>query len=206
MVSGGDLILTNRGRVLTNGQFIKPYDVSFRFAFTGSQFDSFKVSLRTDGLTTNASQEYDRGIVASFRIRSDPSDPAGTNNNVSLYDENFPLGSTALANGTFGFAAGQFYDVALRDTGSSVSLFLNGSSSPFLTAVSSSSYGHQIGVDNREGAGAGSYISAGSQVKLDYFAVKSVPDDGSTMLLLLLGCGVMWAVHRRAPRAIRYSE
>ncbi len=189
LVADESLVLNNRGRVITTGHYPDPFELTMRFQITGTVFESFKIGLRTDGTTTNPPHEFDAGIFASFRIRSDPGDLL---NNVTIYSQDHPIGEL-LAQGTFAMQLNTPYDLKIVDTGSSVSLFLNDFSAPFLTAASSAAYGHQVGFYNREGAGAGSFISAGAQVKVDFFEIMSargVPDGNSTLgLLALVGVG-----------------
>jgi hypothetical protein len=180
-VDAGNLLLTDRGRVLTNAGFSGTVDTLLAFEFTGSLYDSFHVVLRTDGASNNAPGEFDNGIFATFRMQSDPGDITG---NVSLFSQQNPS-VTQLAVGTFAMSLDQTYLVRLLDDGTNISLFINDLINPFLTVSTIDSYGSQIGLDNREGAGAGSYISAGSQVKVDFVSVTShVPDTGATALYL----------------------
>lgn len=198
-VANGNLILTNRGRILTNDEFSRTTDMLLAFQFTGSQNDSFRIVLRTNGASTNPSGEFDNGIYASFRMQSDPGDPAGTTDNVSLFDSNGDI----LGLGTFGMVLNTTYLVRILDDGSTVSLFINNIATPFLTASDTDSYGNQIGFYNREGAGAGSFISAGSQVSVDFFSVTSsqVPEGGMTGLYLGLGLFGLMFVKLKSARA-----
>jgi hypothetical protein len=187
--TGGNLVLSNKGGMLTNIGFSDPVDMLMAFQFTGSTYDSFKIIMRTDGDSTNSNLEVDSGIVVSFRMQSDGGD---TTNNVLLYDENYPVSFSPLATGTFGMTTDQTYLIRLLDTGSSVSLYINDLSTPFLTAATTSSYGDQIAFDNREGAGHGSGISAGSQVSIDFVSITSnVPDMGATALYLAFGIALL---------------
>lgn len=192
-VSGGNLVLNNRGRVLTTNGFSDPVDMLLAFQFTGSQYDSFHIVLRTDGSSNNAPGEFDNGIFATFRMKSDTGD---TSNNVSLFSQQNPTG-TQLGAGTFAMTEDQTYLIRILDTGSMINLFINDLSTPFLTAYTTDSYGSQIGLDNREGAGAGSGISAGSQVSIDFFSVTSkVPELGVTALYLGLSIVALMLVMR----------
>lgn len=193
-VTGGNLELTNRGRVLTNAGFSGTVDTLLAFQFTGSLYDSFHVVLRTDGASNNAPGEFDNGIFATFRMRSDTGD---TSNNVFMFSQQNPNG-VHLGLGTFAMSLNETYLIRLLDDGTNVSLFINDLVNPFMTVATTESYGNQIGLDNREGAGAGSGISAGSQVKVDFVAVH-VPEAGVTALYLGLGLAGMLAIGRRKP-------
>jgi hypothetical protein len=190
-VGGGNLVLTDGGRTLSRNAFPTAIDIDLSFRFTGSPYDSFKIVTRTDGSTTNSAGNFDNGIVASFRMMSDPSDPEGTADNVALYDENYPTSQTELAVGTFAMTTDQDYEIRLIETSTSVSLFINDFSTPLLAADTTDAYGGQIGFSNREGAAAGSAISDGSQVEINYVEVVGLPDTGSTAAGLFVACTLL---------------
>lgn len=194
-VSGGNLILNNRGRVLTDAGFNQPIDMLMGFQITGSQFDSFKIFLRTDGVSTNGSAEFDNGIFASFRLKSDTGQTSG---NVTLSHQNHPASLGPLATGTYAMSLNESLLIRLTDDGTNVKLYINDLNNPFLIAANTATFGNQIGFYNREGAGAGSYISAGSQVKVDFVSITSnVPDAGSSVLLVALGMLGLAGIHQR---------
>ncbi|MDB6095709.1 MAG: hypothetical protein JWM32_3271 [Verrucomicrobia bacterium] len=172
------------------------------FRFTGSLHDDLHVALRTDGTSTNLSGEFDSGLFANFSMQSDTGSPTG---NISLGSYDYPNSSAGILSlGTFSMVQNQTYLVRILDDGTNVSLFVNNLIIPFLTASSTASYGNQIGFYDREGAGAGSFISAGSQVKVDFFSVTgspeevaSVPEGGMTAAFLGLSCVVMGCALRK---------
>jgi hypothetical protein len=60
-------------------------------------------------------------------------------------------------------------------------------------------YGDQIAFDNREGAGHGSGISAGSQVSVDFVSITSnVPEAGMTLVYVTCGLIGLAAIRRKA--------
>jgi hypothetical protein len=192
------LILTNGGTVLTQSGFPKAIKIDMSFEFTGTDFDSFKLVTRTNGaMLLNNSGEFDQGIRVSFRMRSDPTDPAGTNDNVEMDDIDYPTGQTELGIGTFAMTQGETYNIELLETDTSVSLFIDDFSTPFLTAATTSSYGDLIGLDNREGAAAGSSISEGSQVTVESLSVSTVPDSGTTAIYLGIAISLLAAVAQK---------
>jgi hypothetical protein len=94
VVSNGNLILNNGGRVLTAGDFSGALDMTMVFSFTGNPHDSFHIALRTDGVVTGNRNLFNDGVYVSFRYESDPSDPAGFADNVTLVAGN--VASTTL--------------------------------------------------------------------------------------------------------------
>jgi len=171
-VSNG-LILTDGGAVLIQNSVPTDTEIDLSFAFTGSAYDSFKVDTRSDGSFLGNSGQFAQGIRASFRIRSDPSDPAGTSNNVELDDESASSGQTVLGTATFPLLQGQTYSVRIIENETSVSLFINDFSNPILKVATTKSYGGKVGLNNRAGAAAGSSISDGSQVTIKSFSVSA---------------------------------
>ena len=170
------LILTDGGDVLTQSGFPETIQIDMSFEFTGTQYDSFALVTRTDGSLVPDSVQFTSGIIARFRMMSDPSDPAGKTNNVDLYVENSPNDPIQLGIGTFAMTQDQTYNIELLETDSAVSLFINDFSTPFLSGPTTSSFGGLIGLNNREGAAAGSGISEGSQVTVESFSVSTVAD------------------------------
>lgn len=195
-VSNGNLILNNGGQVLTTGDFPGALDMTMVFSFTGNPYDSFRIALRTDGIVTGNRDLVDDGVWFSFRYETDPSDPTGFKDNVSIVTGNL-AGSTLLAIGTIPIEMNQPNLIRIVDTGSFVSLYINDLSSPFLTAATTADYGDKIAFTNREGAGNGSYISEGSQVSVDFFSVTAVPDYGATAWYLGLSLPLLAFFARR---------
>lgn len=197
VTQGTGLVMGNRGQLLSQGGFPTNLDLTMSFEFTGNPFDSFKIATQTNGVSTNGSREFDNGIFVSFRMMSDPSDPAGTTDNITIFDQDYPNYSTPLATGTFAISEDTPVVVQLLEDDGNISLFLDGSTSPFLTAYSPDAYGDQIGFYGREGAGGGSGISAGTQETIQYVTVSGVPDSGLNELeVFLVLFGLCFLGHR----------
>ncbi len=193
------LVLTDGGAVLTQTGFPSAIRIDMSFEFTGTQLDSFKLDTRTDGaMLLNNSGEFDQGIRVSFRMMSDTGQ---TSDNVELDDIDYPTGQTLLGTGTFAMAQDQTYNIELLETDTSVSLFIDDYSTPFLSAATTSSFGDLIGLNNREGALAGSGISEGSQVTIESFSVSAVPDTGYTVIYLGVSFSLLaWAARQMERR------
>jgi hypothetical protein len=181
--SGGYLTLTNRGRLLTQGSFTNAVDISLKFAFAGSAHDVLQVSTRNNGAVTNGS--FTSGIVFQVQMQTDTGSAA---NNIIISG---PQG--VLATATFPIQLGQTYALRMVDDSANLSFYVNNLVTPIVTATNTTTIGNQIGIQNREGAAAGSSISAGSQVKLDSITVNApaaatttvlVPDVGAHLINL----------------------
>lgn len=186
-VSGGNLILDNRGRVVTQESYSGTVDLVMAFQLTGSAHDVFKILMRTDGVSTNAPGEFDDGLYTEFAVQGDT---GSTTNNIKMG------GLTGhMALGTYAFSLNTTYLIRLLDDGTNLTLYINDLINPFLSISTDERGGNQVGFYNREGAGAGSGISAGSEVKVDFVSISGgsrVPDSGST--LALLGVGMLGLV------------
>jgi hypothetical protein len=190
------LILTDGGAVLTLSGFSNDIQIDLGFEFTGTQFDSFKIFFGTTGDITNNSGVFDEGLFASFRMMSDPTDPAGTNDNVSLYYDDYPTTSGLFGSSTFAMTTDTLYNIRIDEIGSNISLYVDDFTTPILTATTTDSFGELIGLENRQGAASGSSISEGSQVTVDYLTVTGVPDAGSTILELGLSISLLGLFYR----------
>ncbi len=183
--------LLNGGGILSIASYQTPIEVLFSFAFDGD-YDSFRLYTRVDDFRDDG-YHVKHGIGASFRIQEDTGNLIG---NVALEDS-----SGTLATGTFALTGNTAYTARLVDNGTSIGLYWGGELNPFLTANASEHYGDKIAAWNRHGEGAGSYISAGSHMGLDYITVldlngaQDVDEHGITALYM--GLGLMGLVMAR---------
>ncbi len=161
--SDGALTLSNGGKVVTAKALATPVDVTLKFRFAGSQYDNLRVVTRTDGATTGG--EFARGIVFHIQMRTDTGSQA---NNVYIHNA-----GGVIAQATYPIAHNQDYTVRIVDDGSNLLFYINNLTSPLLQATDSTAYGTKVGLRNREGAGAGSFISSGSQVKISAFTATA---------------------------------
>jgi len=166
-VSGGSVSVANGGGIISTTGFASPIEVTFRFAFTGSAYDSFRLATRVDNFFP-AGYSIPHGIAVSFRLQEDTGNLA---NNITI-EQN---GST-LVTGTYALSANTFYTVRLVDNGNSMSLFWGSDATAFITGATSSTFGNKIAIYNREGAGNGSSISAGSITSVDFITVSAIPE------------------------------
>ncbi len=194
--SGGTVALSNHGKLISASSVSNSVDVTLKFRFSGSAYDQFRLVTRTNASSTNSNQEFDNGISVDIRMRSDTGSTAA---NVAISRSNFPFGGAELIRGTYPIALNQDYTARVVDDGTNVRVYVNDLSTPLVQATDTFRGGNLIGLTNREGAGNGSSISAGSQVRLSAFTINSstvvtntvtVPDSSGKLInLSTLGSG-----------------
>jgi hypothetical protein len=159
----GSLTLRNRGRLLSKNPTPAKYSVSTRFRLSGSSFDQFALFLRTSGSVTNGS--FDSGVSVEFQIRSGDQGTTGSNN-IKISPKN-----TAAITGSFSIVVGTWYDAVVEDDGTTIIVRIN--SREVVRAQTNIRTGSLLGLQNREGSGGGSSISAGSITEVDYVRMTS---------------------------------
>jgi hypothetical protein len=172
---GGVVTVLNRGGLITKDGFSGPIEISGRFAITGNVHDLFTFVIGTTGSSLPTYGTFSDGMRFNWLKMTD----GGQIVNVVSIDQitgGNPATDTNLALGTFNFAFDQFYDFKITDNGSVVSLYFDDLNTPLLTGTSSLRPGNKVGFYNREGAGAGSSISDGSEVQVDYLSISTVPE------------------------------
>lgn len=170
----GVVQFVNGGGLITTASFDNA-TVQGSFQFTGDNDDRFKVYLRSDG-TTFAPYWDDlaSGIMVQFSPSSNPSP-----NNPSLQIIDATTGNL-LAQASPNISMDTYDTFDITDSGSQISVYLNGSVNPTLSAETTASYGNQIGIFNREQAAAWgpNHIS-----QLDFISVSAVPEPQSIALV-----------------------
>ncbi len=197
--SGGVLTIQNHGGLVSQTGFSGPIEITGRFAFTGNEHDKFMFAIRTDGVP-GYNALFNNGIRFGWDKRSD----SGQVWNVVFINrivDGFPPNDVTIAEGTFDFAFNQFYNFRITDDGTHIALYFDDLVTPLLTATDSTQMGNKIGFYNREGAGNGSSISAGSEVKIDFLRVNetsAVPDAASnTLFLAVVSIGALAVTKHR---------
>lgn len=151
-VNSGNVVLTSRGTLITNQEFLGEVDITGRFRFDGAA-DRFMVWTRTTGSSTNPWSDQDNGI--NFRFQQDVSqvgigewfvgglsNPAGAYlNNSQIYYSDLAVASTSLPGGVW-------LDFRVRDTGSQVELYLGNLSVPMISATTSLRAGYKVSFNN----------------------------------------------------------
>lgn len=167
----GYLQVQNRGRLTSVLNFTTPYVISGSIQLSNNEFTNAKIVIRSDNGSIGAAEM--KGIAIQFRVKGDvgefPSQLAIYTNGDSLEYWGYTSTSTD-------FILDTWYSFEIRDLGSSVELYWNGASTATLTLYSSYSVGNEIGFYNREGAAAGSGISADGMARLDSITITAVPE------------------------------
>jgi hypothetical protein len=190
-VSSGRVSLTNGAGLLSVSNYATPIEVSFSFAITGSNYESFNVYTRSDQFYPDG-YAFQNGVGVSIRIQSDTGVTAG---NIMLHDD----GAT-IASGTIPLSLNTLYSARLVDTGSALTLYWGSDTSPFITATTAADYGDKVGAWNRHGAAAGSSISAGSITQIDSLTISAIPEPST--YAAIFGCvtlagAVVWRRRHR---------
>ncbi len=167
-LTGNAATINNHARLLTVSSYSGGVDITVKFRFSGSRYDSFQILTRTDGVGTTATNQGFSGLAFTFRMQNDT---GSTANNIAIQETTTPNASPIISQGTFSISYNQDYTVRITDDGTNVALYINNLTTPFLTAKDTFSAGSKIALYNREGVGNFSLISAGSQVALSYFGV-----------------------------------
>lgn len=192
IVQGGG-VLTTRGRGVlgTVASFAGPYTVSGSFAMEDG-LEHFDIVLRSNLSSAGAGASYERaGLLIEFindgqGISIDEFTDAANHNQI-----------ISTGPGGFAFTTGQFYTFSLTDTGSAVSLAVNGNL--ILSANTTFAMGSQIGFYSRE------FPSTSTQIdSVTITAITPVPEPsvyGLVGATLTLGLG-LWRKHaaRKGPR------
>ena len=186
-LENGYLKLRNGGGIITANNQGTYINMTGQFTYTGSSYDQFGIMLRADNsLRFGSYGTFNHGIYIGFNLRS--GDQGGFDSNIKIQD----LITQTISVGSFTLDVGSTFNFKVLDTGSQVSVFINDFTNPVVSATTSSREGELIAFQNREGAGNGSYISAGSETHLDNISI--VPEPSSSAMTLLLfaigGCFV----------------
>ena len=78
---------------------------------------------------------------------------------------------------------GEWVKFSIQDDGRIIRLFMDEGKPPTIMANTTLHFGNRIAVFNREGEGAGSFISAGSVVEIDYLNATHTPNKTSRQSL-----------------------
>ena len=192
-LENGELVFRNGGSLITKNPLPTSITLSGSFRFTGSMWDRFSINLRSNGnLRFGTFGTYASDIYVE--IQHTGGESSGPIKNVTISHD----GIAHYDQGQFGafgrFESNTAYDFKIEDTGLNVSVYVNDFITPLVTATTSTREGFFIAIGNREGGGNGSWISNGSELRLDNISIIPEP---SSLSLLFAGGAVFAAARRR---------
>ena len=176
--SGGNLVMQMRGGVDSVMALPNELQVEGGFRFTGYE-DHFAVVLRSDLSIANGYYEK-TGIRVSFQ-----------DNSQTLRIQELGSGiNNEIAFTFYTLNRNTDYTFKIVDQNNTVSLYLNGDSSPLVQATTFFRPGSFISFYDRE--------NPGNETQLQYVAVSSIPEPSSLSLLALGGAVVALGRRKRA--------
>lgn len=189
VIVNNGLDFQNGGGIITADAQGAFNDITGEFNYAGSSYDQFGVLLRSNGaLRFGSYGTFSDGVYVEFNLRS--GDQGTFNNNIKIDVPNQQFTAT------YPMDVGSSFNFRIVDTGTEVSVFIGDLTNPILTATTSFAPGDLIAFQNREGAGNGSYISAGSDTHIDFLSIESVPEPatwlGSSLVATLLVACSLW--------------
>ena len=191
-VADGYLDLVNRGVITSVRDFSSPIQIEGRFQFLNNATSNFYIWLRSTGLGQP-------GIGIKFEIQAEPWNPELRQISIGDYTgspETWTENVLIYNHSNKIISLDTWYNFKVIDTGSELSLFFNGATSPTLSLSTSGSAGSKVAFFNREGGANGSWISDGGLTRFDSITI-SVPEP-SSLSLLLAGGAVLMAGRRRS--------
>jgi hypothetical protein len=155
--TNGVAVFKNCGTLLSKLTLPSRIQVNGRFLLTNSDFGKFEIYTRTSGATATDGQ-ITNGVQVQFLYQTDNGTPGldtvTIGNSTTNVSANYPI------------ALNTFYNFQITDDGTNVSVYLQNSSNPILSMPATNHDGALLGMQCREGACAGSTISAGNTTEL----------------------------------------
>ena len=193
-VSGGNLVLVNRGTVITKSEFTPSYELTGRFRIDGN-IDRFAIFLRTTGTSTNPWKDQDNGIFINFQQEklNNPNQRwigisewsvGGLLDPTAPYTNDSNCHSSLLTTVDADIPSNTWLNFKITDDGNNVSVYLSDLDNALLSASTAFAPGSKIAFNN-------GYTN--NQVSIDSITIVPEP---SSLSLLALG-GVVVALRRR---------
>lgn len=182
---GGVLSIENNGRLTTQVPMPASYAVSGEFLMANNPYSDFKVVLRTAGVPDSTEAD---GIAVQFQIETDGGD---TSENLRIFSIGNPVGDFTTPEVSANLTLNTWNTFLITDDGSDIDLYFDGSSVPTVSATSSYDPGDEITFYNREGAAAGSSISANGITELSYIDITAVPEPSGVAMTGLGAFGLL---------------
>lgn len=170
----GRLRLENTGTLVTKHQLKLPITIEGRFRFLGNPTDTFRVAWRFNDFEKDRSEfKY---VAVQFQI-------VGVTQKLGEANLSFTGPSKIASLGSHPIELGKWVKFTIQDDGRIIRLFMGDRKPPTIMANTTLHFGNRIAVFNREGEGAGSFISAGSVVEIDYLNATHTPNKTSRQSL-----------------------
>lgn len=167
----GNLVLINRGKLLTQRSMPTNIVIDAKFRFSGNQHDQFQLIWRSTGDDSNI-QNPSRAVLNGIRLGAEQATSVNGNRGFLRLDWlNHPQGGGTLGEFGTNLLSNTFYDLRIEDDGLRVNVFLGTNSAPIISVETSKRYGDKLVLSNREGSAGGSSISAGSRSEVDHVRV-----------------------------------
>ena len=194
-LSNGNLILVNRGTIITKQGFDTTFDLSGNFRIEGN-YDRVSIYLRTTGASTNPWKDQDNGIFINFQqdtygdfskrwIGIAEWSVGGLNNLTGVYTNDPNTYYNQLATTSANIPSYTSLNYRITDDGYNIAVYLENLSTPILTASTSFAPGNRIAFNNGY---------SHNQISID--SIQIVPEP-SALSLLVVGLGVVLRRRRR---------
>ena len=194
-LSNGNLILVNRGTIITKQAFNTPFDISSNFRIEGN-YDRVGIFLRTTGSSTNPWKDQDNGIFINFQqdtygdfskrwIGIAEWSVGGLNNLTGGYTNDPNTYYKQLATTSANIPSNTLLNYRITDDGYNIAVYLGNLTTPILTASTSFSPGNRVAFNNGY---------SGNQISID--SIQIVPEP-SALSLLAVGLGGLAMMRRR---------
>ncbi len=158
-------VFVNSGKLVSKAQLPAQYVVQGTFQLAGNSYDQFLIAIRSSG--AYVPYQLKDGIQIRFQVRSGDQGSAGVQN-IIIVDT-----SGTSTNANFPLEMNTYYPFTIVDTATNVVLYFDGSTTPILTMNTTNRSGNLLGMQNREGACCGSYISDGSITELQSISIEA---------------------------------
>lgn len=160
--SGGVLTTTGRGILATANPFSTPHVISGVFTMQ-NDLEHFNITFRTN--LSDSGSSYERpGMLVAF---------SNDGNEVSIQRFTNASDWNLLAGSSYSLTTGQSYTFSITDTGSSITLAINGTN--VISATSTYSTGNYIGFYSRE--------FASTSTAIDSVTISAIPEPSTYALI-----------------------
>jgi hypothetical protein len=175
--SGGYLTTTGRGTLATASGFSFPYTVSGAVTLN-TGFEHFGTTLRSDLTTSTASGLLPYYVLTGICVGFSADGNQVSIQQIDATNPNPPI----LSETNFNFIVGQSYNFVITDTGSNVSLAINGTN--LISANTTFGTGNKVGLQSREFSYTSSSIDFLQIIQLPIIGlIKSVKPSFSNLAL-----------------------